>query len=62
ALGNQKVGDLTQRDQRTVSLRLAVQDVFKDSRLDCNLLTVGDGILLMRVIGREYIKPETSTI
>jgi predicted O-methyltransferase YrrM len=62
ALGNQKVGDLTQRDQKTVNLRLAVQEVFKDSRLDCNLLTTGDGILVMRVIGREYIKPESSTI
>jgi predicted O-methyltransferase YrrM len=62
ALGNQKVGDLTQRDQKTVSLRLAVQDVFKDNRLQCNLLTVGDGILVMRVIGREYIPIESSTI
>lgn len=62
ALGNQKVGDLTQRDQKTVNLRLAVQDVFRDNRLDCNLLTTGDGILAMRVIGREYIKPESSTI
>ncbi len=62
ALGNQKVGDLTQRDQKTVNLRLAVQEVFKDNRLECNLLTTGDGILVMRVIGREYVKPETSTI
>lgn len=62
ALGDQKVGDLTQRDQKTVNLRLAVQAMFKDNRLECNLLTVGDGILVMRVIGREYIKPETSTI
>jgi len=62
ALGDQKVGDLTQRDQKTVNLRLAVQAMFKDNRLECNLLTVGDGILVMRVIGRDYIKPETSTI
>ena len=62
ALGDQKVGDLTQRDEKTVSLRLVVQGLLKDSRLHCNLLTTGDGILVMRVIGREYIKPESSTI
>jgi predicted O-methyltransferase YrrM len=62
ALGDQKVGDLTQRDQKTVNLRLAVQAVLKDNRLESNLLTVGDGILVMRVIGHEFIKPETSTI
>ena len=62
ALGNQKVGDLTQRDEKSVNLRLAVQEVFKDSRLECNLLTTGDGILVMRVVGREYIKAESSTI
>lgn len=62
ALGNQRVGDLTQRDQTTVDLRLAVQAAFLDNRLECNLLTVGDGILVMRVIGREYIPIENSTI
>lgn len=62
ALGNQRVGDLTQRDQRTVNLRLAVQAVFKDNRLESNLLTIGDGILVIRVIGRELIPIENSTI
>lgn len=62
ALGDQRVGDLTQRDQKTVSLRLAVQAVFQDNRLECNLLTIGDGILVMRVVGRELIPIENSTI
>ncbi len=62
ALGNQKVGDLTQRDEKTVTLRLAVQDAFKDNRLACHLLTIGDGILVMRIVGREFVAQESSTI
>jgi predicted O-methyltransferase YrrM len=62
ALGNQKVGDLTQRDLPTVNRRLAVQAAFKDNRLKCNLLTIGDGLLVMQVIEREYRAIESSTI
>lgn len=62
ALGNQKVGDLTQRDLPTVDRRLAVQAAFKDNRLKCNLLTVGDGLLVMQVVEREFKALESSTI
>ena len=62
ALGNLKVGDMTQRDLPTVNRRLAVQAAFKDNRLKCNLLTIGDGLLVMQVVERKHIAIESSTI
>ena len=62
ALGNLKVGDLTQRDLPTVNRRLAVQAAFKDNRLKCNLLTIGEGLLVMQVVEREHKAIESSTI
>lgn len=42
------VADPTQRDEETVALRNLNEKIGKDERVDCSLISIGDGLMLVR--------------